>query len=708
MSRKKIALKLIFISILFGGDIKSQTPPTILLPSPDAQIFFQNINHPVSHSTGVLGIDIPIFTIQQNDLSIPISISYNASGRRVTDQTGPVGLGWSLNAGGMISRKIYNKPDDKVMFKEQNLLKHAATIDYTSPIDIEYLLDFDNDHFTGGNIYDGEYDIYSYSVNNLSGKFIYYKNNAFLIPQKPYKITGNILPSKIVDDFGTVYLFEKDEYGEHSPSWGQLITSRNLTSIISANLKDTILFQYKGFSQRSNFHSDFYQMVNQKYTSGFFDYPVITSISSDNFTEYQVNRIKNISFKNGAVNFISDEHTGVLQKIEIRDDKNIAIKTIEFVHEITPPISFYGLPTPLQLSYLIIKNRTGQVTGTYRFEYYPLPAFSTKSQDYWGYYNGSMNTNTVPVNDFLRPYTFTLGNRDPFGEQIGMLKKIVYPTGGYSEFEYENNIYRVSAAGERNIGPGMRIKSVKTTDTDGKKINKVYKYGVGENGYGEMQVPSSIMYYHMSTAQRIFNDFHYQPQPTENWSYRKIIFGSSILPEYADAFNEPICYSSVTEYMTDGKTSSGKTIYRYENNNPYKYSIINYIPTEFYFPPESTMGQRFSFEPYLENVLQCVGRMDLWRENLLVSKEYFKHTGSAYLPIKRESFDYRNIVLDSLRGFRLKRYLVLKDGVGDDSRRKERHIDAMHRYGLAVFKYADYYITTGRQELKRHNITNFQ
>src|SRR3990172_4259797 len=59
---------------------------------------------PVSYHTGVPDISIAIYNLKEGALSLPVSISYHSSGIKVNETASWVGLGWSLNAGGMISR----------------------------------------------------------------------------------------------------------------------------------------------------------------------------------------------------------------------------------------------------------------------------------------------------------------------------------------------------------------------------------------------------------------------------------------------------------------------------------------------------------------------------------------------------------------------------------------------------------------------------
>ena len=72
---------------------------------------------PVSLFNGIPQVNVPITQINGNDMSLPISLSYNASGVKVNQIASWVGLGFSLNAGGVITREIRDQPDDVKKFK---------------------------------------------------------------------------------------------------------------------------------------------------------------------------------------------------------------------------------------------------------------------------------------------------------------------------------------------------------------------------------------------------------------------------------------------------------------------------------------------------------------------------------------------------------------------------------------------------------------
>jgi len=85
----------------------------VIPPSPDAMAMQKYGDVPVSKYTGIPDISIPLYTVKFRDITLPISVSYHASGIKVQEEASSVGLGWALNAGGTISRNIIGGDDFK-------------------------------------------------------------------------------------------------------------------------------------------------------------------------------------------------------------------------------------------------------------------------------------------------------------------------------------------------------------------------------------------------------------------------------------------------------------------------------------------------------------------------------------------------------------------------------------------------------------------
>ena len=108
--------RLFFFMILFTAcfaDAVAHVVDSIMPLSPQAASLARYGEYPVSHATGVPDITIPIYTVSVGNFSLPVSISYHASGIKLNDVASTVGLGWALNAGGAISRQMEGSSDLK-------------------------------------------------------------------------------------------------------------------------------------------------------------------------------------------------------------------------------------------------------------------------------------------------------------------------------------------------------------------------------------------------------------------------------------------------------------------------------------------------------------------------------------------------------------------------------------------------------------------
>jgi len=142
MKKKVTLLSSILFSII--GNCLSQDLPKVIPPSPQASAFFKYQDYPVDYSTGLPSISVLLYEVKSGSLSLPISLNYHSSGRKVYDETGAFGLGWTLNAGGMISGTVYGDADDNdavikypVPWKKQ--------LDITNQNNIDFLAGIDND-----------------------------------------------------------------------------------------------------------------------------------------------------------------------------------------------------------------------------------------------------------------------------------------------------------------------------------------------------------------------------------------------------------------------------------------------------------------------------------------------------------------------------------------------------------------------------------
>src|ERR1700733_7238015 len=106
--RKRISLPfaLLFSVVYCVAQTTGPQLTTIARPSPTQQAFQKYGDIPVSAYTGIPSVSVPLYTVSYRDISVPITLSYHASGIKVAEEASQVGLGWVINAGGSISRNI--------------------------------------------------------------------------------------------------------------------------------------------------------------------------------------------------------------------------------------------------------------------------------------------------------------------------------------------------------------------------------------------------------------------------------------------------------------------------------------------------------------------------------------------------------------------------------------------------------------------------
>lgn len=104
-----IALFALTLDLTASADM---TQPDHYLMSPNATSLGEYGAVPVSLFTGIPEISIPITEVSAGSHTLPISLSYHGGGVRPDQHPGWVGLGWTLNAGGCVSRIVNGIPDE--------------------------------------------------------------------------------------------------------------------------------------------------------------------------------------------------------------------------------------------------------------------------------------------------------------------------------------------------------------------------------------------------------------------------------------------------------------------------------------------------------------------------------------------------------------------------------------------------------------------
>jgi YD repeat-containing protein len=281
----------VFILIGFYGNIFAQTSQEVneynkvSIASPTAAALAKFVDIPVSLHTGIPQINIPLYTVEEGSLSIPITISYHASGLKTLEPASWVGAGWALNAGGVITRSVRGTPDEKGTVNEFQHTGYYSNYGYRSYVfqkgydpndpnnpyreDIRPDSGFRNQYerfWTGE--YDSEPDLFFFNVGGYSGKFYFNDDRTpVLLPEQDIKIEVNYIygSSESIQGFtlttpdGNKYYFgatpstsdtDPVEYSkvltaQNGIGWDKVLSSWYLNKIVSTDGSSTINLNYR-------------------------------------------------------------------------------------------------------------------------------------------------------------------------------------------------------------------------------------------------------------------------------------------------------------------------------------------------------------------------------------------------------------------------------------------------------------------------------
>src|SRR5690606_11929825 len=174
----------------------------------------------------------------------------------------------------------------------------------------------------------------------------------------------------------------------------------------------------------------------------------------------------------------------------------------------------------------------GADSELYAFDYYQKLAYNTslRGSDAWGYRNGSTGNGSTGVSvpwqnvdantfysEYGDPYCSTgaedlgfsigQGSKNPdLSCRYGVLKKIIYPGGGSTEFSYQLNQYRNGVGNVVDAG-GLRIAKIAYFDgsNPASAFEKTYKYGENEDGAGILKYEPELLddYYYEQQVQYV-------------------------------------------------------------------------------------------------------------------------------------------------------------------------------------------------------------
>jgi YD repeat-containing protein len=390
-----------WISAGYGqnDDYKEQQRFNKIVPvSPNAASLGIFGSIPVGHYTGVPNISIPLYEIKSGDVTIPITLSYHASGIKVAQEASSVGLGWALNAGGCIVREIKHLDDfigqgyyvdqDFPESDENNNSVNANASDNISNYRDGYL----------ANTKDSEPDIFRYNFGNMLGSFFFERDiengtdanidslgvEAIITNKNTYlKIVCRRIHNpmynlnfEITDAYGNTYYFSSNErtrtivnvlngppqeqylnrnHFESNDVDEEVITAWYLDKMITSR-RDTIAFEYEKeriYSPVRVSEDVSYVLDINSYSAGTSDailYPETFGPYKYYFKSYTVTEqllLKKITFKGGYI------------KLDYLDDR----KDIEYANHTDPN------KHTKRLNYLTVEDGSNTIVKKVQFNH---------------------------------------------------------------------------------------------------------------------------------------------------------------------------------------------------------------------------------------------------------------------------------------------------------------------------------------------------
>ncbi len=521
MNLKRLVLECCFLFSISFLSSQEQDFKQIVPAEPNVASLMKFVQTPVNTYTGIPNISLPLCQVSQDGVNVPITLNYHAGGIKVPEESGNTGLGWSLFAGGSISRVVDDKDDLEfgrgfmpTAPKVSGLFRPRTGVNYIQS-DGECRFPYDGGmrryvkpSLTSDRQTDWVPDVFQFNFNGYSGSFVLKRDKTVHFLKKT-ELKINLLTDDTfvaITPEGTKYFFENKVITSSNQTAAsyQYISSWNLTRILTIN-KKTIDFFYdrkESMILIPSFTQYLFWVRDLTFNRSAGIYPNNTDLDGKRISpnrrisgEY----LSKIKTSNAVVNFsysASGERQDIssgyfLKRIDVKQLVNgvesvPTVKTIDFEYSYFGTTSKSGItiengdyaghiPDPIHHSDYRLRLRLDAITEnnekTHSFDYYDtnIPRKTSLSQDHWGFYNGVVNRRSfIPVNDRFGLKLFPdYDNYQPDRKsslkyaKVFSLNKITYPTGGYTEYDYELHTFNADKGEPNNelIRETITVKS---------------------------------------------------------------------------------------------------------------------------------------------------------------------------------------------------------------------------------------------------------
>lgn len=435
--RITLATLLLYTAPFYAQEYPGAPVPDFYPTSPEAASLGAYGNIDRALQSGNMSFSVPVHTFQMGSYSWPIALNYSYGGLLLEGKPSITGLGWNLAGVGAVRREVRGLPDEHPEGYYGPRDRGARIKDYMNGTD--FSLSELRKYLNGE--WDKEVDIYHVQAGPVS--FSYKKDeygNPVYLSQHNHKVSYNDQEITVTDDNGIIYTFadtENNEPSDASPNTAfEYTITWNLSEIKYPNGR-TLTFNY----------------IDDQYLS--YDFYASGSV------RYFPNGLQDGTGGTGPTYGTGTYQDGVNQSVIKRKilksitSSDATLLTFS-ITEIPGRKLYDGISVSKQsnidaftFSYDGARDMLTQVTKDgqllFGFEYYDqndMPGFidnindRARAQDDWRFYNAAANAAALNV-----PSSSYQANKAPnfVATRKGAMKKIIYPTGGYSMIDYEQN-----------------------------------------------------------------------------------------------------------------------------------------------------------------------------------------------------------------------------------------------------------------------------
>ena len=440
----RLILLTLGLFLLGSKEVYGQDPMSHIFagaPSPNAASIMKIDALQPNVSDGSVAIDIPLHELKARNLAVDIRLSYRSGGVLVEEMPSWVGLGWSLQAGGMISRSVRGVPDenqfsniyrnDHGYFSSSNKtsLDLAHQDNEACPVQTWFGMDGKGD---------SEPDVIRLQIGGRTLQIFYdHASSSFVtLPRTNMKITYQtsdtadagigsfgfaydryISSWTVVDEDGTRYIFDEVELTKTTVNGQERLPGHTyasgwyLTRIESAHGNDVIEFEYTPYTllREHRARRQFYKSLGtgpscDSAPSPFQPNGTLIRTTTTTWTH----RVKSILSGNESVQLLattdrldsnwspgSDSvQDKALDRIIVRSAEDEIVKRIDMTYDYLVSPTQPGISASSARRLILSQVSewdilTNEEHSGYSFEYAGgLPHRYSYAIDHWGHYNG--------------------------------------------------------------------------------------------------------------------------------------------------------------------------------------------------------------------------------------------------------------------------------------------------------------------------------